>query len=516
MEGLLAVEESHQPQQQRQRRRAGTKAALAASAGFAALVLCGTAAVFGRKSGGLAKFGAQSIVGQVSLDVPEEDEILECAEQDADCSESKCCKDIGFQCYAKAEGWAVCRKDCDPKAMQKYDPSNEEWSCEELGERARCANNEEDCSKFGCCAEPNHQCYKKNDDWSMCFESCDPAEMKKHDPEKEDWSCEEIGERNFESKCTWAGEDCLKTKCCNNDGFTCAVQDENFAGCTQTTMKTTWDEQEVPIPADWDGKVLGYGRGEYMVEPAAEGAPVAGTSLFGFMVYLPNSTEESLMWLAKKNGVSIFGCDDYMTAHAWQSGAGGWDTGETTLVNTDVFTVAFETMRQDGRFKKHDWVVKVDPDCVFFADRLRAHLQEMRPPAYTPMYIKNNNMDPGLGNNGFLGAVEIFSNTAMQTYFANAEGCKRTFGSNSGEDGFFKGCMDALGAGFMVDPNVFTPDYDPAVCREGGRVAFHPIKKYNEWQCCVDIVMGKDRHVEYGSCTDDSNSIERTWMNVDA
>eukprot|EP00493_Phyllostaurus_siculus_P005281 UN05318 len=120
-----------------------------------------------------------------------------------------------------------------------------------------------------------------------------------------------------------------------------------------------------------------------------------------------------------------------------------------------------------------------------------------------PLYLKNNDMDAGLGNNGFLGAVEIFSMPAMKVFFANMNECHKYLGDDCGEDGFFKGCMDSTGVGFMLDPNVFNPDYDPAVCREGGRVAFHPIKKYKEWQCCVDIVMGKKRHVEYGKCTDD-------------
>merc|ERR1712241_587241 len=99
------------------------------------------------------------------------------------------------------------------------------------------------------------------------------------------------------------------------------------------TKKSTWFAQKVPIPAGWDGTIL-------------------GASLFCVMVYLPNSTEESLMWLAKKNGVSIFGCNESMTLHSWQSAGAGWDTGEVTLMNTDVFLNAFEQIRKDGRYAK--------------------------------------------------------------------------------------------------------------------------------------------------------------------
>merc|ERR1712012_168673 len=119
------------------------------------------------------------------------------------------------------------------------------------------------------------------------------------------------------------------------------------------------------------------------------------------------------------------GCNESMTLHSWKSAGAGWDTGEVTLVNTDVFLNAFEQIRKDGRYAKWDWTVKADPDCVFFA---------------------------------------------------NAAECKQYLGTDSGEDGFFKSCMDALGVGYMTDTNIFTPDYDPSACRNGERVAFHPIK----------------------------------------
>jgi len=480
---------------------------VAALALSAALLLVGVVAV-STSASTTATANSKPTASLLSLSEQE----ATCAKKDEEnCYESKCCKDLGYQCYEKQEGWAVCKQQCDAEEMVKYDPKNETWSCEPRGERNRCAKDGEDCAPHGCCEAPGAQCYKKNKDWSMCFETCDSAEMKKNDPEKEDWSCDAIGERNFKSKCAWAGEDCGAAGCCNNIGFTCAVKDETYTGCTQTIKKTTWVTKAIPIPADWEGTVLGQGRGEYQVNAVPEGGEIAGTSLFCFMVYLPDSDEESLMWLAKKNGVSIFGCDKYITLHAWQSGAGGWDTGETTLINTDVFTVAFDSVREDGEYLKHDWTVKVDPDCVFFADRLRSHLSGIRAPPYTPMYIKNNDMDPGLGNNGFLGAVEIFSTIAMQTYFANAEGCKKSLGSNSGEDGFFKGCMDALGVGFMLDGNVFAPDFDPQSCTKGERVAFHPIKAYDSWQACVDIVMGVPRLCPFAKC-DDGSDIERPWM----
>merc|ERR1740123_2330381 len=294
-----------------------------------------------------------------------EDTEKKCAKKESeDCSKSQCCEDVGFQCYAKGEGWAVCKESCDPEEMKKYDPDHEEWTCDELGERARCAKDGEECSKMGCCEEPGTVCYEKNELWSACMKGCDAAEMKKNDPKHQEWSCKEIGERNYKSTCSWAGQECTDSKCCNNDGYTCVVKDETFAGCQLTTKKSTWFEEEVPIPDGWDGKVLGGSRSEYQVDPVPEGQPQQGNSLFCVMVYMPNTTEESLMWLAKKNGVSIFGCNASMTMHSWVSAGVGWDTGEVTLVNTDVFFSAFQNIKEDGRYLKWDWTVKADPDCV--------------------------------------------------------------------------------------------------------------------------------------------------------
>merc|ERR1711948_205143 len=87
----------------------------------------------------------------------------------------------------------------------------------------------------------------------------------------------------------------------------------------------------------------------------------------------------------------------------------------------------------------------------------------------------------GLGNAGFLGAIEVFSKEAM----------KKFLGVDSGEDGFFKGCMDGIGVGFIWDQNMFKPNFDPAICTNGMYAAYHPIKYPSHWQRCWDIATGK-------------------------
>jgi len=417
------------------------------------------------------------------------------------CLSAGCCAaggKHGLQCYKKDETWGGCMEGC------KADMVGGPWSCEKIGSRSPpdpCSAPGENCNKTKCCSGSRGgtgmTCYEKDLTWSSCKEGCDS-----HGTDK-GWSCKAMGERTkYSAGCSWAGLRCDDTKLCCNKGFVCAVKDELFSGCVQTEKMTTWVTQKIPIPSNWEGTVLGGGRNEYQVPAAAEGEAVAGTSLFCFMAMLPDSPEVALMQKAKDNHASIFDCDASAVFHSWQSGGAGWDTGETTLLNTDVFLNVWQQVMKDGQYRYYDWTVKVDPDAVLVPARLRAHISGLRPPAYRPIYLKNNGMDPGMGNNGFLGAVEVFSKQALNIYFDNWEGCKTSFGLQAGEDGFFKGCMDALGVGFMLDENMFFPDKSPGACGEAEHAAFHPIKGAHDWQCCWDLVMGKQHRIEYGHCLD--------------
>jgi hypothetical protein len=271
----------------------------------------------------------------------------------------------------------------------------------------------------------------------------------------------------------------------------CAKKDATWTACVQTVKKTTWASQHIPIPAGWDGTILGAGRDEYQMQQAGPGEQKLGTTLYCWMAYLPGSYEEGLIAKARDNHASIYQCDDHDLFHTWKSASGSWDTGEATLTNTDVFINVWEQMAKVGTFMKNDWTVKVDPDCVMVADRLRSHLGALNVPVWAAVYVKNNGMDAGLGNNGFLGAIEVFSKKASMKYLDNAAGCRQSLGLNAGEDGYFKGCMDALGVGYVVDSEMFFPDHAAGACMNGGRAAFHPLKDPAEWQHCWDIIMGK-------------------------
>lgn len=377
-----------------------------------------------------------------------------------------------------------------------------------------CGTPGEDCTKSQCCSQGRGAggmtCFAKDDNFATCMPQCEST------GDHKDWSCKALGNRTlFPTGCGWAGASCAKDKLCCNTGFSCIVKDDTFMGCTQTVKKSTWASQNVAVPAGWQGTFVAGGRTEYQVPAAAEGQPVAGTSMYCFMAILPSSNEVTLMKLARNNKAHIFGCDAHDVYHSWQSTKGSWDTGEATLTNTDVFINVWQQVMKKGRYLNYEWSVKADADAILIPGRLKQHMEALRPPAYRAIYMKNNAMDKGLGNNGFLGAVEVFSKVAVQVYFDNQEGCHKTMGINAGEDGFFKGCMDALGVGFMVDAQMFNPDISPGVCNNEARAAFHPLKDPSNWQCCLDIVNGKPHEVKYGKCelgyTLDLKSKELDW-----
>jgi len=425
----------------------------------------------------------------------------QCADACWEIMEEETCSSLPRCMWFNDPKGARCSIACDVHAAEKECPSEEQcmWVDGQCS-KDPCSAQWEDCRETKCCSAARGAigmtCTEKNKDYATCIEMFDPKYQK-------NWTGKALGERTkFQAGCTWAGKDCSNTHMCCNEGFNCLKKDDTFAGCALTMKISTWMKTNVPPPEGWDGTVLGGWRGEYEVQAAPEGSDMAGTSFYCFMAVLPDSPEMDLMEVAKKNNASVFGCDASSVYHSWKTDGEDWDTGATTLVNTAVFLKVMQWMKADGIYLKHDWTIKVDADCVFVPQRLREHMWALRPPPNAQLYMKNNDLK-GLGNNGFLGAIEVFSKKAVQVYLDNDEACGKYLGTNSGEDGFFKGCMDALGAGFVFDGQMFEPNYDPAICTNGEHAAFHPIKYPSHWQRCWDIATGKMCKGDTFDCGDD-------------
>lgn len=325
----------------------------------------------------------------------------------------------------------------------------------------------------------------KNEDWATCTVSCGNESNR-------GWSCKNLGSRTqLPPPCSWIGEDCSRTRCCGNVGVSCVVRNENYTGCVQTNRHGTWYDQPIPLPMDWEGTEIGKWQEEFAIQSSGHIEPIADVSLFCFMAVLPHSQEEQLVEVARNMSQGIFACNESALFHSHKTIATAWATGYATFQNSKVFFKVWEEVKRDGRYMKYAWTVKVDPDCAFLPNRLRQHISKLRVPSDAAVYIKNTDADPKLSNDQFLGAIEVISRLAVMAYFDNADMCQKTMGTRGGEDGFVKGCLDALGVGYMHDGSILKPDFSASYCQTKERVAFHPLKDVKTLANCYRVAQGE-------------------------
>jgi len=221
-------------------------------------------------------------------------------------------------------------------------------------------------------------------------------------------------------------------------------------------------------------------------------------SLFCFLVLMPDGYEPDLVKAQVQNKLGIFACDDHLAisirpldlgkdanlkimAPATKQGKkGSWGS----WLNTGSFLAAWDLVLGDGSFRSQAWTVKVDPDCVFFPTRLVWHLKKIFPGGKgtdSPLYIRNCPKSFGL-----MGALEIFSQGAIDTYGRKKDLCRNCAAPDSGEDGFIQACMTALNISFKEDFYLMTDGYcQTGVCKDQyWSVGFHPYKDVNSWFKC--------------------------------
>lgn len=146
---------------------------------------------------------------------------------------------------------------------------------------------------------------------------------------------------------------------------------------------------------------------------------------------------------------------------------------------------AWDYLDKDGRFRKYDWVVKVDPDAVFFPSRLRSNLAALVKPGTHPnLYFVNCKISFGL-----FGAIEVFSRRALDTYLKGQLNCKTGLDwTMMGEDLWMKKCFDFLGVEHQDDFELLMDGYcnEPPNPCVSGKVAFHAFKTPMQYMQCVD------------------------------
>merc|ERR1719210_2736284 len=124
-----------------------------------------------------------------------------CSSDGSDCRATGCCARAGSQCYRKNDHWASCNETCLPFSKWSHHhhrwehASQPVWDCTVLTEPVAvavapqpvptldldsykrsvyegCPEDGHDCRFSRCCARRGSKCYKKNDHWFSCNETC--------------------------------------------------------------------------------------------------------------------------------------------------------------------------------------------------------------------------------------------------------------------------------------------------------------------------------------------------------
>mmetsp|Transcript_51845 Transcript_51845/g.146110 ORF Transcript_51845/g.146110 Transcript_51845/m.146110 type:complete len:548 (+) Transcript_51845:42-1685(+) len=235
-------------------------------------------------------------------------------------------------------------------------------------------------------------------------------------------------------------------------------------------------------------------------------------SLFCWLLMLKYTSEVDLVKAQFNSRGGIFSCDEHTVYSDYRIELGRYISGilfestpfgttrnssrnnEGWLLNSALFVRVWDRIIKDGRYAFHDWVVKVDPDTVFFAYRLKWHLKEM--PQDELCYVSNRVDDSGPRT--LLGGIEVFSSKSITRFGNRKHLCAAAWDltgtpvQRTKEDSFMESCMDKLGVERHEDPELLhdgSPDRPPK-CVGAWTVAYHPFKEPDVWLDCVHSATG--------------------------
>lgn len=281
--------------------------------------------------------------------------------------------------------------------------------------------------------------------------------------------------------CSWDGDDCSGTKCCNDE-----VCEWDFSECKSHSCFGSGDQATCMSACYGDQcENQGTGRETREIEKADAGVLVQGTSLYCFMVVVSSMPEAELADNAKDKGIGIYQCDDSDVIEGQKTDMTDWGT----YINVNMFIDAWKQVEQNGKYASHDWTVKVDADAVFFPDILKDHLSQLRTPQGSRVYIKNAEY-----KFQFLGALHVLSRQAVALYFEKGWVCEKLDHGKQGEDYFLNHCLDSIGADHQTDFDLLSdrttkPSSKKLDCTSGWTAAFHWAKSVDDWNACYGTAL---------------------------
>jgi len=276
--------------------------------------------------------------------------------------------------------------------------------------------------------------------------------------------------------CSWDGEDCSATKCCNDE-----VCEWDFATCKSHSCFGSGDKATCMAACYGDQcENQGTGRETREIEKAGKGVLTQGTSLYCFMVVVWSAPEAELANNAKDKSLGIYQCDDSDVIEGQKTDKTDW----STYINVDMFIDVWKQVQQGGKYTSHDWTVKVDADAVFFPNILKDHLSQLGTPQGSRVYIRNAE-----SKFQFLGALEVLSQQAVVLYLEKGWVCEKLDHGKQGEDYFLKHCLDAIGADHQTDFDLLSdiaanPKSTKLDCTNGWTAAYHWAKSVDDWNDC--------------------------------
>merc|ERR1712176_869757 len=160
----------------------------------------------------------------------------------------------------------------------------------------------------------------------------------------------------------------------------------------------------------------------------------------------------------------------------------------SSWLNTHLFQQAWKIVEADGRFRSHDWIVKVDPDAVFFPERLRSRLSWRTLQEPGPLYFLNCKRafgEEGQLSHRLFGSLEVLSREAIEAYFAHGDRCRKELQWKGwGEDYFMQLCLNLLGVLSVDDFGMLADKRCVDAPCSAKRIAYHDFKDEAAWFNC--------------------------------